>query len=536
MKVLFLYVSTNMCRDGRLWYYDEGVASVVSCLRRAGHGTAFRMVFAEDTLEEVASWVARHREEKTLLVFHISLLFSAFGHDFPETFPRVAKLKEVTGLPTAFLGLYATLNPEEVLSDPGVDFVGRGEVDEALVELCDALERGEPTDGIPNVWSGSNGGVRRNPLRPLIEDISALPFPARDLLPLETHANERDGILTLVATRGCPMGCEFCSNHVLRKLYEGKGKYARLKSADYVIREIQAARDSIPELRAVFFHDDIFGLSKEWAQEFFKRYPAEVGVPYGVNLVASQVTGEFVHALRSSGCRQVQVGIESGSPYVRNEVLKKGIDDADIHEAVQLLRNEGILVKFYAMMGLPKETRRRLRVSMRNLALFHPDMIQIQVWEPHAGSELLEARSEREADSPAAERESRRRRFFFRHFHRYIALYQTIEELRKTNPIRARLARLAVDCTVQLPWAPDVLEDRDMDDESGLPARVLFPRKIRDLASRLARPLIDASREREERLAADYIWPQDLADAPEGQGWRGRTRLDRRRTAAAEGE
>ena len=126
MKVLFLYVSTNMCRDGDLWYYDEGVASTVSCLQAHGHRVAFRLVGADDELERVVPWVERERGERTLIVFLTSVLFSAYAHDIPDTFDRVQGLKRATGLPTAFVGMWATANAERLIEHPGIDFVGRG--------------------------------------------------------------------------------------------------------------------------------------------------------------------------------------------------------------------------------------------------------------------------------------------------------------------------------------------------------------------------------------------------------------------------
>lgn len=99
MNVLFLYVSTNMCRDGDLWYYDEGVASVASCLRAAGHTPKFKMVTSSHDRGAVQEWVRHERGDNAVLVYLTSLLFSAYGHDLPNTFPRMRGLKQYTGLP-----------------------------------------------------------------------------------------------------------------------------------------------------------------------------------------------------------------------------------------------------------------------------------------------------------------------------------------------------------------------------------------------------------------------------------------------------
>lgn len=533
MKVLFLYVSTNMCRDGDLWYYDEGVASTAACLRQAGHAVVFRMVKAADDFASVYGWVEREREPQTLLLFMTSLMFSAYGHDLPETMPIVASMRDATGLLTGFVGLHATTDPDAVLAHPGVDFVGCGEMDEALVELCDALQAGRDVHGIANFSFKTPAGVRRNPLRPLVHGLDRLPHPARDLLPADAMANERDGILTVVAMRGCPMRCNFCSNPVLEGIYEGKGKWTRFKSVGRILAEIRAAVAADPGLRLVFFHDDIFAFGNAWATEFFARYPVEVGLPYGCNLVIGQATPAFVEGLRRSGCRQVQIGIESGSSYLRNRVINKGIDDGEIFAALDLFRRAGIRVKVFAMMGLPQETRWRYRESVAGFARFRPDMVQIQVWEAHEGSELMArdraaARLASRHYRPGRERRAWRIKFFFRFFHRYVALYERLDAMAARKPLRARLLRALVDATILFRYTPDVLLARDHDGRRRWPALLLERAWLRRLARGLAgRPWRDVLA-RETELASVYVWPADLGPPPSGRGWVGSVRVDGR--------
>ena len=538
MKVLFLYVSTNMCRDGDLWYYDEGIASVAACLRDAGHSVAFRMVGDNDDLDGVSAWVEDQRAGHTMLVFLTSLMFSAYGHDLPQTMPIVGKLKETTGLRAGFVGLHATMNPEDVLAHPGVDFVGRGEMDEALVEFCNALDAGASVHDIRNFWVKDDDQIHRNDLRPLIQDMTALPFPARDLLEKGEMANERDGILTVIAMRGCPMDCNFCSNPVLKRLYDGNGRWTRFKPVGYVIDEIRSAMATSDSVRAVFFHDDIFAMNKVWAAEFFERYPKEIGIPYGCNLVIEQSTPEFVAGLAHSGCRQVQIGVESGSDYLRNEVINKGIDDAQIRDALKLYRDAGIVVKCFAMMGLPKETRWRYRESVRNFAGYRADMVQIQVWEAHEGSDLLSGDPEAGEMAhrhyrPGADRRAWRIKFFFRYFHRFIACYEVLDERRRTKPVRAWLMRRLVDAAIMLPWTPELLLTRDWNGRRRWTARVWGGRWVRRLGRRIAGAFWDEVTTRELRLASVYIWPADLGPPPGGRGWMGAIRVDGRGRRAA---
>jgi anaerobic magnesium-protoporphyrin IX monomethyl ester cyclase len=75
---------------------------------------------------------------------------------------------------------------------------------------------GELTQGLkPDLWPGIRGFVvRRNgvidvaPPRPLIEDLITLPFPIRS-----DSFFRGLGIGQMLASRGCPYQCSFCSIH-----------------------------------------------------------------------------------------------------------------------------------------------------------------------------------------------------------------------------------------------------------------------------------------------------------------------------------
>ena len=346
-------------------------------------------------------------------------------------------------------------------------------------------------------------------------------------------ANERDGILTVIAMRGCPMDCNFCSNPVLKKLYDRNGRWTRFKPVDYALEEIRHAIAGADSIRAVFFHDDIFAMNKAWAAEFFERYPKEIGLPYGCNLVIEQSTPEFVAGLASSGCRQVQVGVESGSNYIRNEVINKNISDAQIEDALALYRDAGIAVKCFAMMGLPEESRRHYRESVRNFGRYRADMVQIQVWEAHEGSELLSG--DRQAGEvarrhyrPGADRRAWRIKFFFRHFHRFIACYEVLDERRRTNPVRAWWMRRIVDLAIVLPWTPDLLLTRDWDGRRRWPAWWAEAGWVRRLMRGIAGSFWDDVIDRELRLASVYLWPKDMGPPPSDEGWVGGIRVDSR--------
>jgi hypothetical protein len=106
-----------------------------------------------------------------------------------------------------FHGLYAALNAEWLLAHGGDSAIG-GEAEQALVELAEALELGQPPD-VPGV------SVRGRPAAPRLERLEFLP-PVRAALPaLDRYARlEREGrhlsVGYVEATRGCRHLCLHC--------------------------------------------------------------------------------------------------------------------------------------------------------------------------------------------------------------------------------------------------------------------------------------------------------------------------------------
>ncbi len=541
MRVLFLYVSTNMCRDGDLWFYDEGVAAAVAELRLRGHDAALRLVRPGETTADLKSWVDAQRQEPgtpPLLCFLTSVHFSAYAHDIPDTFLGVTDLGPGTGLRTAFAGLWATLNADALLDHPGVDLVVRGELDAALPDLCDALASGRSPHGLPNVWS-QDGATRHRPaLRPLVQDLDERPLPARDLLPIAEHANERDGILTVLASRGCPMACEFCTHVVLRKAYDVRpATYMRFKSVDRIFSEIHDARRRMPDLWGIYFHDDMFLISEPWRREFFARYRDEVGLEFGCNLVIGQIREDLIAQLAAAGCSHVLVGVESGSPRMREKILGKPLEDERIVAAIRLCQRHGLRVKCYALIGSPGEDRSELVRSLKGFARYAPDMVQVQVWLAHETSELLDKGREaaaigRRLYERSEDRQAWRLKFYFHAYQRYIALYMLLAEEARHAPFRARIARALVTLSIRLPFAPDMLATHDWGGRRRWPdqLRPLAVRLLRLFGGRLAARLLGASGALDDRLSADYLKPDSVAEGL--SGWRGNARLDRRKQAA----
>jgi len=274
--------------------------------------------------------------------------------------------------PVILGGAHASMCPEESLEH--ADFICRGEGEGALLDLAEALACGQPTDSIPNLWTRAGGQVRRNDVRPLEDNLDSLPFPALgepDSYVIEYDAlHELDPATnipmyhTYASRMACPFACAYCAGVWFRReLYAGKGPVRRYRSVGSVLAEIAAARTRHPGIELVQFWDEVFGVRAPagWLEEFCARFPAEVGLPFGIWAHPSLMNDEVAAKLRRAGLRNVVLGVESGSEQVRREVLNRRERNTTILRAAQALHRQGVSVGYDFILDLPWLTEENCR-------------------------------------------------------------------------------------------------------------------------------------------------------------------------------
>jgi len=301
------------------------------------------------------------------------------------------RLKDaLPGVFSVFGGPHPTFFPEMV-QEPGVDGICRGEGEQALVDLLAALAGGGPDAALSvSNWTFSrNGEVIANPVRSYVEDLDSLPFPDRALVYERDPVAGRSKIKHFLTGRGCPYDCTYCFNHALSEIYQGKGRRFRQRSVGHVIEEIRWVRDRYP-LQFVVFVDDTFVLSGKWLAEFAESYPRQIGLPFFCNTRANLVTAEQVRLLKAAGCHSVSMGIEAGNDRLRNDLLKRRMSKEQILEAARLLREGGLNFATTSMIGLPTST---VEDDLETLALniqARPAYAHVFIFQPYPRTELGE--------------------------------------------------------------------------------------------------------------------------------------------------
>ncbi len=348
---------------------NSGVRHLSSMLK--SHGWPVDLVFfkhwrnnrVEEPSERECDLLARKMAEGKYDVVGFS-----FGSPYWKIAIRVSGIVR-KALPDALIlwgGLHVTLVPEACLPHADVLCVGEGEF--PMLDLMNALESGERIDGIPNLWGRRPDGTWfRNPVRPLHDSLDSLPF--RDMGGKDKFIIDRDRIeqhdpeldnreLRIHASRGCPYRCAYCYNSSLAEVYGATGNYHRIRSVGNVLEEIREARKVMRNLTRIKFDDDTFLFPERWLEEFCRRYPREVGLPFFILLTPQAVRESTLIRLKKAGLSHVQIGIQTASEDEAVEVFGRTSSNDQVVRFARLNQRLGIDVTYDIIIDDPVATRR----------------------------------------------------------------------------------------------------------------------------------------------------------------------------------
>jgi anaerobic magnesium-protoporphyrin IX monomethyl ester cyclase len=365
-----------------------GVAYVATFLAQAGHRVSVYDDFVHQRGPEgVYAEVERCRPE--------ALGISVVTPVAPHALAMLRVIRERWPDIRLFAGnIHADLFPDELLEV--CDAVVHGEGEHASVELLAAWEAGESGRGVPGVSVRGDEGVARGPERPLCSELDSYPFPDWSLLPYRRYTLLPLGtvarpLVTMVAGRGCPYGCEYCS---LGK----QGRVVRRRSIENIVDEVEHNVERFG-VRQIGFMDPIFPLDSQQAIAFSKALIARDlhrRVSWLSELRPDSVDRDALVWMRRSGCERLVFGIETGQRKLLRGVGRVG-DAATTHATIQACREVGITTVGLFMIGLPTETPEQTRATVEFACELPLDFAKFAITVPFPGSALYEQLAEQGA-------------------------------------------------------------------------------------------------------------------------------------------
>lgn len=166
------------------------------------------------------------------------------------------------------------------------------------------------------------------------------------------HYGEKE--IAIITSRGCAFDCAFCGG--AKSL--NKDITTRIRTEESVITEIREILSAYPDIQSIRVLDDLFlrnGKSIDMTNNIFLKFP-HLSWRGMVHVLSLAKDVEKVKKLRRGRCRELFIGIESGSENVRRKINKLGTID-DIITVSKAILESGIDLKGYFIYGFPGETK-----------------------------------------------------------------------------------------------------------------------------------------------------------------------------------
>lgn len=310
--------------------------------------------------------------------------------DIPSTLilAEIAK-KMLPGSTVIVGGPSASTCSEYLMSNSAIDFIVLGEGEETICELAQAILSnivGEKQNNIRGIgYRNADGCLVTNEQRPLIKDLDEIPFPDRDsMFIIDRHGkikrcHEYKDILT---SRGCPFPCTFCC------AYKAWGtRKPRYRSIESIIDELDFLLSKYGSNDFIFW-DDLFTSNSERVKAFCKIVlQRKMRISWVCLTHLNTIDEELLLLMKAAGCREIQIGIESGSDRILS-FIKKEISREIIFAKVPILKKVGIPWHVFLIIGFPTETVQEMDETMRLIAEIRPHYVYLGLFCPYPGTDL----------------------------------------------------------------------------------------------------------------------------------------------------
>ena len=371
-------------RTSNIWRFIDssmpplGLASIAACLRK--HDVSV------DIVDFAGQGLGLSDAPRVLAEYEMSWLGITAVTGVMAQALEVARVgKRLNpGAKVVFGGVHPSLLSAEVVRQPGVDYVVRGEGETAFLEL---IRAGSP-EGVESVTFMKDGEVVENPQAPPIADLDALPWPAYDLL-LDGRNHYRPArggyrrlpAISMLTTRGCPGRCTFCNGGFFGRRIRGLSAQTIAAQMDWLKRQFN--------IQEICFYDDTFTYDRERILELCQRLlVAGTELTWSCFSRVDFVDREILEAMSRAGCHQIMYGVESASPAILQN-MRKRISLDRVPDVVRWTQAAHIDVRLAFMLGSPGETPVTARATLDWAVELDPELTVFNITTPYPGTEMF---------------------------------------------------------------------------------------------------------------------------------------------------
>jgi anaerobic magnesium-protoporphyrin IX monomethyl ester cyclase len=357
-----------------------GLAYLAAALEKNAHEvTVIDAGVLNCTYEQIIAEIKRHAPD----IIGITCVTPSYR----KTLDLTTNLKKELDLPILIGGPHVTALTEETMRNDCFDIAVLGEGDVTMVQLAETIENHGSIAKVNGIAYRREGKLIRTAPRPYVDDLDALPFPARHLLPELSMYKPTPSAYrylpqaTMITSRGCPYRCAFCDRSVFGNQYRARTAKnvvdeMELLMTEYGAKEIRFWDDTfnVDQHRVVSICDEILSRSLDIAWTCLGR--------------VNHMNETLLDAMAKAGCWQVDYGIESGNQKILNGIAKGQTLDM-VRKVVKMTNKAGIGVRGFFMLGLPDDTEATMSDTIEFAKSLDLTSAVFHITTPFPGTELF---------------------------------------------------------------------------------------------------------------------------------------------------
>ncbi|MBW1768535.1 MAG: radical SAM protein [Deltaproteobacteria bacterium] len=315
-------------------------------LRRAGYDPVIIQNYTISDIEKIL--------EQDPLAVCISSTFM-YLHDIKEIGRHVKKSGREIPVIAGGVLIKRILDPGDGLSPQALKtyssfhnivdaFVIEAQGEQTLIKLLNSIRDRKDLGSVPNLALFDGGG-----------NMVFTPREQEDL-PLDKTAIDWQSIpkdylsstLPVSTSRGCFYRCKFCTYHWLFP-------EVTYKSLDVLHDELKRIKE-LALVKHVRFTDDNFTANKVRLKKVLEMMLQEsFGFSWSCYARVSALTPELLKLMKQAGCVFMDLGIESGSQPILDNMDKR-LNKGEALETIKMINDQGIVIRGSFIIGYPGET------------------------------------------------------------------------------------------------------------------------------------------------------------------------------------
>lgn len=274
-----------------------------------------------------------------------------------------------------FGGVHASALPEEVLREPCIDLVVKGEGERSILSIVNDVSRDKKIS-------------KRVVCSEYIEDINTIPFPDRVTIKNErniqqAYADNKKRIASIMSSRGCPFQCSYCCSTVVWQ------RKTRFRSPEDILDETEEIVRN-QNIQFLKFADDTFTVNKNRVLKFCRlKTERGIDIPFGANAHINTIDKDLLKALSDNNCEELWYGVESGSPKILKD-MHKNIKIEEIKRIFKMTKDFGMKTRAYFLIGMPNETIEDIQLTEKLCDDIDPDIVGFTLLAPYPTNEYFE--------------------------------------------------------------------------------------------------------------------------------------------------